>query len=198
MQLDTNMTDTDKTTMPPPAPAPAQGATTTEVNAEDLKVVAEKYEQEIEQLRAESADFKDRYMRQVAELDNMRKRNDREKADLRKFGAESLVKELLPVLDGFDKVETGDMSANPETVIQGMMLLKKSLFDVLTKHGLKPIETANASFDPNFHQAIQRVEQPEAEADTILDTFAKGYLLHDRLISPSIVSVAVPVEPTDV
>jgi len=166
--------------------------------SQEADLGADDYQKELEELRSEAIEHKDRYLRQLAELDNMRKRHDKERSDLRKFGAESLVKDILPVLDGFEKVEVGPQGSNEDDALRtGLILLKKNLFDVLAKHGLKAIDAENADFDPNFHQAIQRVEKDDLDHEIVLQVFAKGYLLNDRLIRPAMVSVGVPKDSSD-
>lgn len=151
---------------------------------------------EIEQLTQELAEMKDRYLRNVAEMDNMRKRLEREKADFIKFSMESVLKDMIPVLDSFDKalsassthLDSGDVASFHE----GMTMVQKQFLGALAKHGLEPVEAIGKPFDPNFHQAIQRIESSDVTDEIVATEFMKGYALHGRLIRPAMVSVKVP------
>jgi molecular chaperone GrpE len=134
-------------------------------------------------------DYKDRYLRTLADFENFRKRSEREKQDFFKYALAGLMKELLPVLDNFDRAlehaEEGD------DFHRGVLLIYKQLFDVLTKHGLKPIDQAGVPFDPKIHEAVVREENPSVPSHTVTAILQKGYFLHDRLLRPAMVKVAV-------
>lgn len=149
----------------------------------------------VERLTVELNEARDRMMRTAAELDNMRRRFEREKSDLLKFGQERLFLDFLPALDSLDRalpdVEMGE-HAEGDSYLEGMRMVKRQILEVFHKHGLEPINVKGASFDPNVHQAIQRIDSPEVKVDTVKDEFAKGYLLHGRLLRPAMVSVLTP------
>lgn len=151
-------------------------------------------QEEIAKLNEELNEYKDKYLRTVAEMDNLRKRLARERNDLLRFGSENLMRDLLPVFDSFDKAceDKGEEAKDSKQFFEGFSLVRKQLLDVLEKHGLKALEAVGQVFDPNIHQAIQRVESDDIEADQVHQEFAKGYMLHERLLRPAIVSVAVP------
>lgn len=138
---------------------------------------------------AAADDYRDRYMRALADFDNFRKRNEREKADFQRYALGATFRELLPVLDNFDRAlehaEEGD------DFHKGVLLIYKQLFDVLQKAGLRVIEEAGVAFDPNVHEAVVREENPEVPSHTVTAVLQKGYFLHDRLIRPAMVKVAV-------
>jgi molecular chaperone GrpE len=140
-------------------------------------------------LHEENRDLKDRYLRTLADFENYRKRADREKSDFYKYALAGVLKELLPVLDNFDRAlehaEEGD------DFHRGVLLIYKQLFDVLQKHGLRPIEQAGVMFDPKIHEAVVREEDPSVPSQTVLAVLQKGYFLHDRLLRPAMVKVAV-------
>lgn len=150
--------------------------------------------------KREAAENYDRFVRLSAEMENFKRRNEKERADLLKYGIEKLVKEMLPVLDSFEKALSADGQEadmkNPDEFFHGMNLVWKQLHAVLENHGLKALKAAGAKFDPNIHQAIQKIESPDIKEETIHDEYAKGYMLHDRLLRPSMVSVKVPSEDT--
>jgi molecular chaperone GrpE len=142
-----------------------------------------------DQLAAEKAELQDRLLRARAEFDNFRKRVERERSDFVQFAAMDMVKDILPVLDDFEralKIETADRD-----YAKGVELIYQRLSDGLKKMGLEPIETAGMRFDPNLHQAIERVPDKEAEDQTILGEFQRGYTFKGRLLRPAMVRVAV-------
>jgi molecular chaperone GrpE len=140
-------------------------------------------------LLAENQQLKDRYLRTLADFDNLRKRTEREKADFFRYALAGVLKDLLPVLDNFDRglehAEEGD------EFHKGMLLIYKQLYEVLQKHGLKPIEESGVHFDPNIHEAVVREEDDSVPSQTVVAVLQKGYFLHDRLLRPALVKVAV-------
>jgi molecular chaperone GrpE len=134
-------------------------------------------------------DFRDRYVRTLADFENFRKRADREKADFRRYALVEVIRDLLPVIDNFDRAiehaEEGD------EFHKGVALIYKQLFDVLQRHGLKPISESGVRFDPNIHEGVVRVEDPSVPSHTVVEVLQKGYFLHDRLLRPAMVKVAV-------
>jgi molecular chaperone GrpE len=136
-----------------------------------------------------SDDFRDRYLRSLADFENFRKRSEREKNDFQRYALAGMVRDLLPVLDNFDRglehAEEGD------EFHKGMALIYKQLFDVLQRHGLKPIGESGVRFDPNIHEGVVRVEDASVPSHTVVEVLQKGYFLHDRLIRPAMVKVAV-------
>jgi molecular chaperone GrpE len=144
---------------------------------------------ERDQALAEKADVVDRLLRARAEFDNARRRAERERSDFLQFASMDLVKDLLPVLDDFEralKVETADSN-----YAKGVELIYQRLFDTLKKMGLEPIEAMGKTFDPNLHQAIERVETDEAEDHSVLGEFQRGYNFKGKLLRPAMVRVAV-------
>ena len=137
----------------------------------------------------EMRDVRDRYLRTLADFENYRKRVDREKSDFFKYALAATIKDLLPVLDNFDRAlehaEEGD------DFHKGVLLIYKQLFDVLRRHGVKPIDEAGVHFDPNIHEAVVTEEDPSVPAHTVVAVLQKGYYLHDRLLRPALVKVAV-------
>ena len=144
---------------------------------------------ERDRLAAEKADLEDRLLRTRAEFDNARRRNERERSDFLQFAAMELVRDLLPVLDDFERALKVE-GASPDYA-RGVNLIYQRLYEALRKMGLEPIETEGRRFDPNLHQAVQRVETAEAEDQTILGEFQRGYNFKGRLLRPAMVKVAV-------
>jgi len=144
---------------------------------------------ERDQLAATVADLQDRLLRGRAEFDNARRRFERERSDYVQFAAMDTVKDILPVVDDFERalqVETVDRN-----YAKGMELIRQRLSDALKKWGLEPIVTSGQRFDPNLHQAIERVQTDEVEDQTILGEFQKGYTFKGKLLRPAMVKVAV-------
>jgi molecular chaperone GrpE len=137
----------------------------------------------------ENVDFKDRYMRSLADFENFRKRAEREKTDFFKYALAGLMKDLLPVLENFDRAL--EHAGDGDDFHRGVLLIYKQLFDALTKHGLRPIDEANVPFDPKIHEAVIREENPSVPSNTVVAILQKGYFLHDRLLRPAMVKVAV-------
>jgi molecular chaperone GrpE len=153
---------------------------------------------ELEKSKLDCDEAQERFLRASADLENLRKRSERERADLLKYGQEKLLKDLLPVLDSFENAILEAHQPDSPAIIaflEGAQLVKKQMMDVLTKHGFEEILAANGeSFDPHLHQAIQRIETESVSKEVIDQVFAKGYLLNGRLIRPAMVSVFVPQE----
>ena len=144
---------------------------------------------ERDRLAAEKADLADRLLRARAEFDNARRRAERERSEFLQFAAMDLVKDVLPVLDDFEralKVETADRN-----YAKGVELIYQRLYETLKKLGLEPIEAAGRPFDPNLHQAVERVETDEAEDHTVIGEFQRGYNFKGKLLRPAMVRVAV-------
>lgn len=137
----------------------------------------------------ENVDYKDRYLRTLADFENFRKRSEREKQDFFKYALAGLMKELLPVLDNFDR--SLEHAAEGDDFHRGMLLIYKQMFDTLTKHGLRPIDQAGVPFDPKIHEAVVREENPSVPSHTVVAILQRGYFLHDRLLRPAMVKVAV-------
>ncbi len=144
---------------------------------------------ERDQLAAAKAELEDRMLRARAEFENARRRGERERTEFLQFAAMDLIKELLPVVDDFEralKVETADRD-----YAKGVELIYQRLVETLKKIGLEPIDTVGQRFDPNLHQAVDRVQTEEAEDMTILSEYQRGYNLKGKLLRPAMVKVAV-------
>ena len=144
---------------------------------------------ERDQFVAERAELTERLLRARAEFENARRRNERERMEYLQYAAMDLVRDILPILDDFEralKVETADRD-----YAKGVELIYQRMADTLKKVGLEPIETAGQQFDPNLHQAVERVQTEEAEDQAILGEFQRGYNFKGKLLRPAMVKVAV-------
>jgi molecular chaperone GrpE len=144
---------------------------------------------ERDRLAVEKAELDDRLRRAWAEFENARRRAERERSDFLQFASMDLVRNLLPVLDDFEravKVETAD-----KDYTRGIELIYQRFYDTLKKMGLEPIETAGKQFDPNQHEAVQRVHTEEQEDQAIVEELQRGYNFKGKLLRPAWVKVAV-------
>jgi molecular chaperone GrpE len=142
-----------------------------------------------EALRTENQELKNRYLRTLADFDNLRKRTEREKADFFRYATAAVLKDLLPVLDNFDRAL--EHSEATDDFHKGVELIYKQLYDVLQKHGMRAIDESGVHFDPNIHEAVVREEDSSVPSHTVTAILQKGYFLHDRLLRPALVKVAV-------
>ena len=133
----------------------------------------------------------DLYVRSQAEMDNMKKRFQKEKQDLIKFSNESLVKQLLPVMDNLEKAISHSQDENSlNSLTEGVELTLKGLKNTLEKAGLEEVQALGELFDPNCHEAISEQEEDSVEPKTVLQELQKGYYLNKRLIRPAMVIVS--------
>jgi len=175
--------DNPKTHAPDISEAPAAEATNP---VEELAgVTAER-----DQLQAEVADLQNRLLRRQAEFENFRRRADRDRSDFLQYAGMEMVREILPVLDDFERALKAESSG--DSYRKGVELIYQRLLETLKKIGLEPIEsTIGSEFDPNLHQAVVRFETDEAPDNTILDEFSRGYNFKGKLLRPAMVRVAV-------
>jgi len=158
--------------------------------------------------KVDIAEWHDRYMRKAAEFENYRKRVEREKADLRVASQGAILRELLPVVDGFDRA-LQSFEANPDGQAspghagsaaqyrEGMELLYRLVLDALAQAGATPIETEGREFDPNLHEALSREMTAEVEDGTVVRELRRGYMFKGKLLRPAQVVVAVHPKPSE-
>ena len=172
-------------------------ASAVEQNAEQIVEevptdLTETLKADIERLKKELNEKQDRIMRLQADFDNFRKRTAKEKTELASTIEQAFLKDLLPLLDNLSRateaVENGEES-NVETLKKGIEMINQETVAAMGKHGLEPIETEGKMFDPNFHQAVMRVADPEKEDGTIAAELQRGYIARGRVIRPSMVQV---------
>ncbi len=159
----------------------------------------ENMEKMIETAREEAKENYDRFLRLSAEFDNYKKRSTREMDSFRKFANESIVKELLPVVDNLERAI--DSSTNGEgskdSIVEGISMTLKEIIKVLEKYGVQPVEALEKPFDPSFHEAVMQEESEEHNDNTVIKEFQKGYVIHDRLLRPAMVVVAKAKEKNE-
>jgi len=149
---------------------------------------------ERDKLLAEKQELYDRLLRAQAEFENARRRAERERSEFVQYAGMEIVREILPVVDDFQRaIESGLNVADShgKEYVKGVELIYQRLIDRLQKLGLEPIITKDALFDPNLHQAVDRVETSDVPDQTILSEYQAGYFFKGRLLRPSMVKVAV-------
>ena len=158
------------------------------------EAVAAAEEHSADKWAQEKAELEDLLRRRQAEFENFRRRMDRERAEWAQAAGMDTVRGLLPILDDFEralKAARAADAAGENELIKGIELIYKRLLETLTRQGLEPIETAGQKFDPHVHEAVQRVEQEDAEDGAILDEYQRGYNFKGKLLRPAMVKVAV-------
>ncbi len=145
----------------------------------------------VEKVQEASDKNLDLYIRSQAEIDNLKKRYQKERQGLVKFANETLIKQLLPVVDNLEKAITNSQDEDSiEAIREGVDLTLKGLTDILEKAGVKTVEAVGEQFDPNFHEAVSEMTDDGVEPGTVIKDLQKGYILNQRLIRPSMVIVS--------
>lgn len=141
-------------------------------------------ETEIEKFKAELEETKDKYLRKVAEFDNFKRRNAKERLELIQTAGRDIITELLDVLDDCDRAEKQiEKSDDPQTIRQGVSLVFNKLRNTLQSRGLKPMETLHQVFNPDLHEAVTEIPAPSGDLQgKILDEVSRGYYLNDKII----------------
>ncbi|MBI3625983.1 MAG: nucleotide exchange factor GrpE [Candidatus Rokubacteria bacterium] len=149
--------------------------------------------QALEEKSREAEANHDRALRAAAELENFKKRTQREREEYIRFANESLLREILPILDNLDRaLEASRAGSEAQGVVAGVELIQRELLKVLEKFGVTPYSALGQPFDPERHEAVQRVVRPDAPDMTVVEETQRGYLLNGRVLRPAIVVVAVP------
>lgn len=159
----------------------------TEEQAENGESI--KYEEEIAALKKEKDDLFDRLLRVQAEFENFKKRTQKEREAERKYKAQDLVNDILPVLDNFERALQVEKTEETSSLIEGISMVHRQLLDALKNNGVEMIETEGKQFDPNLHHAVMQVEDESYESNQIVEELQKGYMLKDRVIRPAMVKV---------
>jgi len=147
--------------------------------------------EQIGRLKSDKDDLVRTMVQRQADFENYRKRIERERQEESRRGVGRMIEDLIPVLDAFDLALKAHDSPDYDEHRKGLELIYRQLWESLTKHGLERIAAAGKTFDPHFHQAIERVETSDHPDGAILEVFQEGYLYHGRVLRPSIVRVAV-------
>jgi len=147
---------------------------------------------ESEDLKKENEELKDKYLRKMAEIDNLRKRLEREMADYRLYALSGLLKELLDVVDNFERALALGDETSGRAFQEGVEMIYRQLIEMLRKAGVTPILMQDRRFDPAHQQAVLTEESENVQEPEVAEELARGYLLHDRLLRPAMVKVCIP------
>ena len=173
---------------------------------EDKQEAEQDPKQEIKELTPEEkiAELEDKVTRTFAEMENQRRRFEKEKEDAFEYGGYSFAKEALSLIDNLDRsknvLENDDKLKQTEALkkaLEHLDIIKKDLISIFEKNNIKPIDSLNKKLDPNLHQAMMEIEDDNKEPGTIIQEIQKGFMLKDRLLRPSLVGVAKKTTPKD-
>ena len=156
----------------------------------------------IDKLNEEISSLKDQRLRAIAELENFRKRAEKDQSDALKYGISNFAKEIINISDNIERAQSSipEEAKNNETikpVIEGIDLIAQSVVTTFEKIGIKKIESLNEKFDHNLHQAMMEIENDDLEPGTIVQELIPGYTLHDRLLRPAMVGVSKKPKKND-
>ncbi len=193
-----NSSNTDRKPGDPPAAGkkPADEALAAPSAQEGTGEGARTVQDVIVALQAESADFKDRWLRAQAELENLRKRSEREKEDVGKYAISRLAHEIVNVGDNFqraiDAVPPAAAEEDPalKSLVDGVRLIERELLNALERFGIKRMHPMNEAFNPYLHQAVMEVERADIAAGLVVQVFQAGYTIEDRVLRPAMVGVS--------
>ena len=159
----------------------------------DASVLAER----AARLQAEKDELMQTLVRRQADFENFRKRIERERDEDRRSGVRRLIEDLLPVLDAFARAVKAHDDPAYQEYRKGLELIHRQLWDILARNGLERIQAEGKPFDPHYHQAIERVESSEHPEGTVVDVLQDGFVLHERVIRPSMVRVSYTASHSD-
>lgn len=161
------------------------------LSRKDLESKIEELSGEIEKLKTELADSKDKLLRALADFDNYKKRIAREREEMIRCANEALIIKLLDVVDNIERaLQSTRENKDFDALVKGIDLIYQDLKEILSKQGLCPIECLGKSFDPNFHEAVMMLEKEGVEPQQVVEELQKGYLLNGKVIRPSKVVVS--------
>jgi len=178
--------------------ADVKGATLAETEAEKSDLMKD-LEEKLKKSETESKQAYDRFLRVSADFENYKKRTAREISEFRKYANESLISEMLSVVDNLERAVISS-SANEKLnscLIDGVGMTLKEILKVFENYGVKPIDSLCREFDPNFHQAVMQQESEDHPENTVIAELQKGYMIHDRLLRPSMVIVSAAKGKTE-
>ena len=162
--------------------------------AEEQEQSETEKQSEVEEQISEADGLKDSLKRIQAEFENYKKRSSREIEEFRKFANQSLIKEMLSVVDNLELAmnSTNDHKTIDKDLLQGLEMTHKEILKVFEKFNVKPIDAKGQPFDPTFHEAVMQEETNDYAKNTVINEMQRGYMIHDRLLRPSMVVVAKP------
>ena len=147
---------------------------------------------EIKHLKEKNEKGKERYLRLMAEMENLRKRTDREKNEFYQYALNEIIRDFLIILDNFERALESKDNIDGKGFREGIEMIYKQYKDMLMKQGVSRIEIKEKKFDPNFHQAVTIEESEEVEEPEVMEEVQRGYMLHNKLLRPVLVKVVIP------
>ncbi len=176
---------------------PVAGETPPETTeAPEAQVSIEELQRQLAEKTQEAKECHEKLLRYAAELENFKKRAERERAELVQYANENVFKELLPVLDNLERaLDNGRQFDAPAGLLEGLELVHQDFLKILNRFGVSPVECLGLPFDPAFHHAVMEEEAPELADQTVTKELQRGYLYHTRLLRPAMVVVARSNKP---
>jgi molecular chaperone GrpE len=166
-------------------------ATDSEEGTEDLNAPPQSLEEKLQAAERQAQENHERFLRAAAELDNFRKRKEREVSDLRKYANQMLLRELLGVVDNLERALAASLeNSEPEGLREGVEMTLKELLKIFDQFNVTPIEAHEQPFDPNHHEAVMQETSDAFPPNTVVKELQKGYMLRDRLLRPAMVVVS--------
>ena len=158
-----------------------------------LKSKLRKKDAEIKQLKREKEELRDQLLRKMADMENLKKRLEREKSDYYQYALSDFLKDLLAILDNLERALDEPDEGDGKSLQEGVRLIHKQFVDAMRKRGVAPIlDVVHQKFDPNLHQALATEESDEVGEPQVVEEMQRGYTLHERLLRPSLVKVRLP------
>ena len=159
-----------------------------EISVNEIKKLKEK----VKDYERENTKLKEQYLREAAEKDNLRKRTEKEKNEFYQYALSELFREIISILDNFDRALEKKEEGDKKHFREGVELIHKQLEALLKTNGIRPIKIDDKKFDPRFHEALMSEESEEVDEPTVSEVVQKGYMIHQRLLRPTLVKVKVP------
>lgn len=152
-----------------------------------------KQEEILKRVVKERDEIKDKYLRNLAEVDNFRKRVKKEKEEYYQYALGEFLLSLLPIIDNLERaLQSKNTAPNEKSILSGVKMIYKQLIELLKKSNVEEIESLNRPFDPNYHQALSKIEQEDIDQPMVVEVYQKGYHYHNKLLRPSLTKVAIP------
>lgn len=163
-----------------------------EINVDELVEDITKLQAELEKIKSDSQEYRDRYLRTLADFDNFRKRQRDETSRLVSSAKEEIIASWLQILDNFRRaVQSAEDQHDYDSLVEGVSLTTKQMDELIEKQGVEPIESVGQEFNPELHEAMMRSETDDYPENTVIEEFEKGYTINGKVIRPARVRVAV-------
>jgi molecular chaperone GrpE len=175
--------------------SPQKAAADKKVSPKKVQEKTKELKAMIEKLTKERDEYKDKYLRNLAEIDNFRKRVKKEKEEYQKYFLSDFLLNLLEVVDNLERaLKVRNAANNEQSLLSGVEMIYKQFMDLLKKYDVEEVDALNQPFDPNFHEALSKEEKKDIEEAIILEVYQKGFLYNGKLLRPTLAKVAIPLE----